>query len=139
MAAMMCAMQREPVDRLMYYDGQVMTSYGGLFNPITFTPFPAYDVFRAFDRLYRLGAALPVEAQGDGLYACAATDGQARALLVANHTDRAMPLTVPWPQQALVRFIGSQAYDQPVPMAPGSQGLILSLPPYGCALVESNP
>ena len=78
------------------------------------------------------------EIEGDGLYGCAATDGRARALLVANHTSREMPLTVSWPQQAQVRFIGGQAYDQPVSLSPASQGLALVLPPYGCALVESG-
>ena len=78
------------------------------------------------------------EIEGDGLYGCAATDGRARALLVANHTGREMPLTVSWPQQAQVRFIGGQAYDQPVSLSPASQGLALVLPPYGCALVESG-
>lgn len=137
-AAMMCAMQRGPVDRLMYYDGQVMASYGGLFNPITFTPFPAYDVFRAFDRLYRLGISLPVETEGDGLYACAATGGGAQALLAANQTGQEMSLAIPWPQAARLRSIGGGSYDEPRTVAPGPQGLSLVLPPYGCVLVESG-
>lgn len=54
-ASMMLALHSYPVDMMMYYDGQIDTSYGGMFDPVSKTPFPAYYVFKAFNILYQLG------------------------------------------------------------------------------------
>ena len=75
---MFIAMQNAPVDMLAYYDGQLTSSYGGLFDPVSRQPFKAYHVFRAFHELYRLGTQYPlIGASPDGriadtLYALAA-------------------------------------------------------------------
>lgn len=55
-AAMMCAMQNTGTEILCYYDARIGTSYyGGMFNPLTRKPFPAYYAFAAFNELYQLG------------------------------------------------------------------------------------
>ncbi len=88
--AMFVAMQNTSVDMLCYYDGQLETSYGGLFNPLTKKPFKAYHVFRAFDQLYKLGTQYPIEGAADGkltptVYALAAGDESGRkAVLLCN-------------------------------------------------------
>ena len=100
--SMMVAMQNAPVDLLMYYDGTLESSYGGMFNPLTRTPFKAYHAFRGFNELYKLGTQYPIEGAapdgqiGGGLYALAAGDETAthRALLLFNTGDTAT-LTAP--------------------------------------------
>ncbi len=84
--AMLAAFSRVPLDGAMFYDAQYSVSdYGGLFNPLTKRPFPAYYAFAMFNELYRLGGQLDVEVSGaPGLYACAATDGTVSRLMLAN-------------------------------------------------------
>ena len=90
-AAMMIAFTEVPLDGAMFYDAQWSVSdYGGLFNPLTKRPFPAYYAFAMFDRLYRLGDALPVTVFGaPGLYAAAASGGDSGALIISNTAGRA--------------------------------------------------
>ncbi|MBP5313220.1 MAG: hypothetical protein J6112_10350 [Clostridia bacterium] len=85
-AGMMLAFADEPLDGAMFYDAQLSVSdYGGLFNPLTKKPFPAYYAFVMFNELYKLGGGLTVSVEGrQGLYAKAATDGNNTALMIAN-------------------------------------------------------
>ncbi len=100
--AMFVAMQNSPVDLLCYYDGQLETSYGGLFNPLTKRPFKAYHTFRAFNELYRLGWQYAIEgttADGQvapGVYALSAGDEAAeRRAVVVYNTGAEVTLTAP--------------------------------------------
>lgn len=92
-AAMMCAMQANGVDQLAYYDGQVYTPYGGLFDAMNGTPLPAFEAFEMFDSLYRLGRLAEFDSD-PGLYALAAGDGKQGAVLAAQpiRTGHASPL-----------------------------------------------
>lgn len=90
-AAMMCAMQANGVDQLAYYDGQVYTPYGGLFDAMNGTPLPAFEAFEMFDSLYRLGRLAAFDSD-PGLYALAAGDGKQGAVLAANPSAQAMRL-----------------------------------------------
>ncbi len=90
-ATMMIAMQNSSVDLLMYYDATMESSYGGLFNPLTRTPFKAYHTMVAFNRLYQLGTqyALAGESIGgtleNGIFALAAGDGAGKyAVMLVN-------------------------------------------------------
>ena len=85
-AAMMMAMHRTKMSMMCYYDARIDISvYGGLFNPLTCEPFCTYYSFKAFGKLYALGNQIEVTGDGeDGLYAMAATDGNARGILIAN-------------------------------------------------------
>ena len=89
--AVMVAMQNASVDLLMYYDGSMESSYGGLFNPLTRTPFKAYYTFYGFGQLFGLGYQYPIEGAEygrvtDTVYALAAgnADASRRAVLLFN-------------------------------------------------------
>ncbi len=99
-AAMLIAMQNSPVDMLAYYDGQMETPHGGLFNPLTMTPFKAFYAMKAFGVLYRLGRQYSLEGQApdgqiaEGVYALAAGDGQGKiAVMLVNTTEDAVAVT----------------------------------------------
>ena len=90
--SMMVALQNSSVDLLMYYDGSIESTYGGLFNPLTRTPFKAYYTFCGFGQLYGLGYQYPIEDTDpcgrltDTVYALAAgnADASKRAVLLFN-------------------------------------------------------
>ena len=89
--AVMVAMQNSSVDLLMYYDGSMESSYGGMFNPLTRTPFKAYYTFYGFGQLFGLGYQYPIEGAEygrvtDTVYALAAgnADASRRAVLLFN-------------------------------------------------------
>ena len=89
--SMMVALQNASVDLLMYYDGSMESSYGGMFNPLTRTPFKAYYAFYGFGQLYGLGYQYPIEGEEygrvtDTVYALAAgnADASRRAVLLFN-------------------------------------------------------
>lgn len=66
---------------------QVHANYGGLFDPVRKTVFPAYYAFRAFDLLYRLKNQAACSApDGKDVIALAAVsgDGGNGAVLVTN-------------------------------------------------------
>jgi hypothetical protein len=90
-AAMMCGMQKTPTDMCMYYDGQIGSSYCGIFNPIKNDIFPAYYAFYAFNELYKLDGEVINRAEGKGLYMCAATNGSDSAALLVNTLGETMP------------------------------------------------
>lgn len=88
-ASMMCMQQNKKTNILNFYDARLGTSrYGGLFNPITLNPFPAYFSFVAFNELYKLGTQVKCDVSESDLYAIASTDGENKALLIANETDK---------------------------------------------------
>ena len=92
-AAMMLMFQRSPLDSAMFYDARFGTSiYGSLFDPMTAKPFPAYYAFTAFNRLYKLENELEVEGACDGVYAAAAKKDGKICAVIANTTDKNMPL-----------------------------------------------
>ncbi|MBQ8004574.1 MAG: hypothetical protein IJ299_05745 [Oscillospiraceae bacterium] len=88
-AAMLLMMQDKPVDMLCYYDARIGQSvYGGLFNPLTYKPLPAYYGFWAFGEMYHeLKMQSECTVDCDGVYAVAATDGNRNAVMVVNSTD----------------------------------------------------
>ncbi len=98
--AMFVAMQHTSTDMMCYYDGQLETSYGGLFDPMTRTPLKAYWVFAAYTRLFKLGTHYPLAGADGGrlapdLYAMAAgNEAGDRAILLCN-TGEAKTVTLP--------------------------------------------
>ena len=60
-ASMMITMHDAPVDKMMYYDGQFYSTYGGLFDPMRFRPLKAYYAFKAYGELYADGERLAAE------------------------------------------------------------------------------
>ncbi len=143
--AMFVAMQNSPVDMLNYYDGQLETAYGGLFNPLTYQPFKAYYVFRAFNTLYRLGTQYPiVEAAPDGLlapglYALAAgnvpSDGRVRtAILLCNCNGEETSIIVP--DGAWTASVIDETHE-PEAVSPVSGGATVTVPAEGTVLLCS--
>jgi len=86
-AAVMCAMQKLPVDMCMYYDGQVHSSYCGLFSADHRCVFKAYYAFKAFGALYALGNEARSDTDDEDLYVCAAAGAGRRAALMVNASN----------------------------------------------------
>ncbi len=142
--SMMVALQNGSVDLLMYYDATFESSYGGLFNPITRTPFKAYHTFRAFNALYGLGTQYPItEAAPDGqiaprVYALAAGNAEGkRAVLVVNAaclTGQNNEVTIALPEGAWSVALLDDEHDlTPIEVTDGT----VTLPADGVALFES--
>ena len=105
-AAMMCAMQHTNTKILCYYDAQVGTSYyGGMFNPLTKEPFPAYYAFKAFNELYQLenqvectwigkqGSVGGESSNGKGVYVLAAERDGRKCVLIANSSPESAEIS----------------------------------------------
>ena len=85
--AMLLAMQNEKMDVMCYYDARMgLSIYGGLFNPMTETPYCTYYGFKAFGKLYKMGVHAECTSDTEGLYAVAATNktGSEKGILIAN-------------------------------------------------------
>ena len=94
-AAAFCLMQRSPVDMALYYDALPSRRYCGLYYFPSLTVTKTYYAFKAFDALYRLGGDAPckVAVAGD-VYAAAATDGSAQAVLLVNRGAEAADIAL---------------------------------------------
>ena len=85
---MMLAFQNTPLDSAMFYDAQLGISiYGSLFNPLTKEPFPAYNAFRAYNELYKLGEQVEAVIDAEGLYVLAAKSDKKGCVVIANPTE----------------------------------------------------
>jgi len=83
--AVLLGSQKNEVEILCYYDAGIGVSvYRGLFNPLTFTPFPTYYAFRSFNTAYKLGEECNSGAEEEGVYTLAATDGERGAIIISN-------------------------------------------------------
>ena len=88
--AMMCGMQRQTTAMLNFYDGRIAPSdYGGLFNPDTLKPYPAYYAMMMFNRAYQMGMEIESTSDTDGIYTLAATKDGKSVLLIANISGEA--------------------------------------------------
>lgn len=92
---MMLAFQDSPLDSAMFYDARFGVSiYGGMFNPLTGEPFPAYYGFKAFNELYQRGSQAALECDTEGLYAVAATGEHDKCIVIANPSANDIPLNL---------------------------------------------
>ncbi len=90
-AAVMCMSQNEPIDMLMYYDARP-SGLNGLWAPYTYDRLKGYYPFYAFNQLYVLKNAVATETEGEDVYACAATDEDGQAVMIAYfNNDDGMP------------------------------------------------
>lgn len=93
--AMLTAFQNTPLDSAMFYDARFGTSvYGGLFNPLTAEPFPAYYAFKAFNELYNLKNQAEVSNDVKQLYVLAARNDDRACVLISNPTDKDVYFTL---------------------------------------------
>ncbi|MBQ6823915.1 MAG: hypothetical protein IJP27_04625 [Clostridia bacterium] len=87
-AAMMCSLQRCPVDMLCYYDARLNAGrYAGFFHPYNYTPVSTYYSFKAFGKLYAMGTEVACESNTKKLYAIAAKGNGCCGALITNTTD----------------------------------------------------
>lgn len=80
---MMCALHKTKVEKMMYYDGQVLNHYCGLFNSMTFDILPAYFAMHSYNELYVLGNEVAHHSDED-FPILAATDGETGKILLPN-------------------------------------------------------
>ncbi len=102
-AAAMSALQRAPLDMLMFYDARVECAMNNLFDLISLEPLRGYYPFIAWAKLRRLGTEIAVDTAAlPGLYATGAVgrDGRA-ALLVTRYADDDN-VTAPMPVTLLI-------------------------------------
>ncbi len=87
-AAVMCLGQEACIDMLMYYDARPYSGFNGLWKPNTYDRLKGYYPFYCFNKLYRLGESVSTVAEGEHLYACAATGQNGAAAMIACYSDK---------------------------------------------------
>lgn len=92
---MMLAFQNEPVDTAMFYDARFgVSEYGGIFNPLTGEPFPAYYGFKAFNELYKRKTQVALETDAEGIYAVAAKGDDSVCIVISNPSSVSIPFNL---------------------------------------------
>ena len=87
-----------------YFEADVVKEWCGIFEvddmrigtsgKATVKPRPAFYAFKAFNSLYKMGAALPTVTVGDGVYATAAKGEGKAGLLLSHYANEAAAVTV---------------------------------------------
>lgn len=86
--AMMLGMQKKTPSLLCFYDGRLGPSqYGGLFNPDTWEPYPAYYALMSFNSAYRLKHETETVSDCEDVYVLGASDGENSVLLLSNLSE----------------------------------------------------
>ena len=93
-AAELIGLQNGPCDVACIYDARCgVGNYSPLFNPLTYKPHKAYYAFTAFNELRKCGTAVAVQTVGDkNLWVAAAKGEKDAAVMMANDSDKAIPL-----------------------------------------------
>lgn len=93
-AAELIGLQNGPCRVACIYDARCgIGNYSPLFNPFTYAPHKAYYAFTAFNELRKCGTAVRATVTGDAdLWAAAATGAAGGAVMLANDSDRTIPL-----------------------------------------------
>ena len=83
----MLALQKQPLDMLMYYDASPALTWNGMFDPIAVgIPLKGYFPFPMFNEMYRLGQAVEC-ADGENVYVGAAKNGNEAAVVFSHFND----------------------------------------------------
>ncbi|MBQ2734913.1 MAG: hypothetical protein IJF33_03690 [Clostridia bacterium] len=85
-AAVMLALQKEPLDMLMYYDARPCAMNGMFSTDFLCECLKGYYPFPMFNTLYRSGTESESTVDDDTLFACAA-DGETRAVMFTRFID----------------------------------------------------
>jgi len=123
-AAMMIGMQKCGLDMLMYYDGQVNSSYCGLYDPVKKGIFKAYWAFPAFDALYRLGQWTWAESDDPQVMCLAARGESGCAILLVNLSGEEKGICLPG-EPRRVR-VADENHDFTESTALGAYGIMLA-------------
>ncbi len=132
-AAQMISMQHTSTDMCMYYDGNMSSSYCGIFDPVHFTTFKAYNAFLYFGEMYSIGKEVQLDI-ADGVknvYACAAYDGERGAMLIANITGHDVEIALDIEAKCV---LATDAEHDNAEIAP--ENGMLKLPKDGICLVR---
>ncbi len=131
--AIMLGMQHRSPSVLCYYDARIGPSvYGGLFNPDSWEPYPAYYSFRTFNEAYRLGNEVACEGDDPDVFVLAARRNGEAVLLIANIGEQ---------KECRLEFVGADAQitllrttdaDRTYAEAEPPRDDVLSLPPFSC-------
>ena len=93
-AAELIGLQNGPCDLACIYDARCAPgNYSPLFNPMTYEPHKAYYAFRAFNELRTRGTAVKATADAPDIWVAAAKNADGGAVMIANDSDRDVPLT----------------------------------------------
>ena len=120
-AAMMCAMQKTKTELLCYYDARIgVSSYAGMFNPLTMKPFPLYYAFAAFNELYRLGNEVECSYNStDGFFALAAEGNGKKAVMLANTSGHDFETVTDLPEGMSVYIVDDTKMLEKTDLSPG--------------------
>ena len=134
-AAELIGLQNGPCDLACIYDARCgVGNYSPLFNPLTYEPHKAYYAFTAFNELRKRGNAVAVQVLGDtNLWAAAAIGKNDAAVMIANDSDRTIPLSCDFQGRtvAACRITDAARTDCPVPFPD-------AMPPRSFAIVILN-
>ncbi|MBQ8407319.1 MAG: hypothetical protein IJY39_00495 [Clostridia bacterium] len=134
-------MQESSLDKAMYYDAYPARRYCGLYTFPGYRPTKTYYSFYAFNRLYRLGGCVGTKVFGGSqVSAMAATDGEGKAILLANYYDKEQTVELTLEGIGEVQFEQyvideDRTYEKLAPVSVGGK-IELTIPPYGVMLLE---
>ena len=80
--------QNAPIDMAMYYNARITSSYGGLFDPLTWGPAKTFYSFKAFNSLYKLENQVRADSDDYSLLTVAARKDQEVAVMISNYSDQ---------------------------------------------------
>ena len=139
-AACMCAMQKTSTDMCMYYDGQITSTYCGLFDFTAHDVYKAYYAFAAFDQLYQMGREAFSHTDAQGVELCATKGEGRRGLLAVNRRPEPVRLSLSVkgasPQPLSCRAIDQDHDFTPVSLPCSGE---LELPSNGVWYLEFAP
>ena len=131
-AAELIGLQNGPCDVACIYDARCSVgSYSPLFNPFTYQPHKAYYAFTAFNELRKCSTAVAVQSSGDeNLYVAAAKGEKNAAVMIANDSDAAVPVSFDFGGRmvAFVRITDADRTDALI-------DLPAKLPPHSFAII----
>lgn len=135
-AAAFVLMQRNSIDKAMYYDALPTRRYCGLYYFPSGKTTKTYCSFLAFNQLYKLGEECAADCDGKNAYVLAAAAGNKGAVLAVNNSKRGRKLS--WdiqnaPAQIQAFLISNRHELDRVDFTPD-----FSMPPYSVLLLLCN-
>ena len=145
-AQSLAIMQESSISKAMYYDAYPARRYCGLYDFPGYRPTKTYYSFYAYNRLYRLGGCVGVKVFADEqVSAMAATDGEAKAILLANYSDKEQHILLDLEgvdektEFTLYVIDENRTYEKLLRVFPSESGkLSFFLQPYSVMLLEQT-
>ena len=130
-AAIMCALQKQPVDMSMYYSGYMGSTYCGIFSFDRKCVLKAYYAFKAFGELYALGDEVLSESSSEDIYLCAASSKNGKAALIVNVSNDSKEIVLDVPDGITECFAtdAEREYES-IDISMLVKDGVITLPPY---------